>query len=151
MRITETLLVQSITTEQLVLMDESAGTEIIIPTEAADRLIAAINYFTRKVPIDLPESVFPAAPPWEATAPLWDEPEPTRVRINPNLRLDDTLTMVDLDEDVSGEAPRVGQQVEVYTGEPLNWTGTGRITMIDRGSRTVSLAVDWPSLEKGGY
>lgn len=149
MRIAEHLLVQAISNKQLVIIDESAGTEILVPMEAANRLIEAVSYFRRVLPDSgyLPPSVFPAEA-GAATISLMDESEhiPTRVQINPNLRLDSLTTVVDLNEDVSGDMPEVGDQVEVYTGALLGWVGTGRVTVIDREGATMELAVDWPLL-----
>lgn len=70
----------------------------------------------------------------------------TTIQINPNLRVDGDKTMADLDEDVHGPAPRQNDQVIVL--EPLSGlVGRGWITEIDSEERTVTLIVDWSSLQ----
>ena len=138
MRITNTLLVQCPSKDEIAIMDESTGVEILVPAEALDHFIGAITYFRDRT----------IKPFQEESSRLPEAPERTRILINPNLRLNDTYTMVDLTEDVLGPQPKVGEEVEVFTAEPLNWVGTGRVTTIDRAGNTITLAVDWPSLGK---
>jgi hypothetical protein len=69
----------------------------------------------------------------------------TRIEINPNLRIDGDLTIVDLDEDVYGEEPGIFEAVEVF--EPASgMVGKGWVTAIDRVERTITLTVDWANL-----
>jgi hypothetical protein len=68
-----------------------------------------------------------------------------RVMINPNLRLDDVYTMVDLDEDVEGELGAVFDTVIVQEPES-GLIGKGWITEIDLVERTVTVLVDWANL-----
>lgn len=69
----------------------------------------------------------------------------TRIQINPNLRLDGELTMVDLDEDVHGALPEPFERVEVYEGVS-GIVGIGWVTEVDLQERTVTLVVDWAGL-----
>jgi hypothetical protein len=70
----------------------------------------------------------------------------TRVRINPNLRLNGYLTVADLDEDVIGDIPTGGSfEVEVF--EPLSGlSGYGYVVEVDTVERTVTVSVDWTAL-----
>lgn len=69
----------------------------------------------------------------------------SRIQINPNLRLDDHLTMADLDEDVFGDTPAIGELVEVFEPES-GIVGRGWVAAVDQDERTISIVVEWGSL-----
>jgi hypothetical protein len=66
------------------------------------------------------------------------------IEINPNLRLPDNRTMVDLDSDVYGEiAPY--EEVVVFEGVS-GLTGRGWVDEINEEHRSVTVLVDWALL-----
>jgi hypothetical protein len=69
-----------------------------------------------------------------------------RVEINPNLRLDGDLTMVDLNEDVEGDLNGgLLELVQVYERES-GLTGRGWVSRVDRQDGTLTVIVDWAGL-----
>jgi hypothetical protein len=69
-----------------------------------------------------------------------------RIEINPNLRLDGDLTMVDLDEDVEGDLTGgFLELVQVYERES-GLTGRGWVSSVDRHERTLTVIVEWAGL-----
>jgi hypothetical protein len=69
----------------------------------------------------------------------------TSIEINPNLRIDGIYTIVDLDEDIQGDTPRLLDAVEVFESSS-GLFGQGWVTSIDEVERTVTLLIDWANL-----
>jgi hypothetical protein len=68
----------------------------------------------------------------------------TKVEINPNLRLPDGYTVVDLDEDIDGSVVE-NEQVEVFE-RTSGMVGHGWVVEIDEIERTATILVQWASL-----
>lgn len=69
-----------------------------------------------------------------------------RVEINPNLRLSDDQTMIDLDEDVSGSL-RLYDEVQVRVTS-LELVGRGWVADVDEAERTATISVEWATLRR---